>query len=187
MPGEHVLELIPGGGYFERIFSVAIGPDGRLIEPSRCCPGPPTLRRSRTASSADPHYGNISEIAMSPEAIAAAGPYDLIWTSQNYHDLHLTRLHLDIAAFDKAMFNALKPGGYSSSSTMRPAGLRHADTDTLHRIDADLAKQEMKAAGFVLEAESDVLRNPADDHTLAGLRSRHPRPHRPVRLQFRKP
>ena len=34
---------------------------------------------------------------------------------------------------------------------------------TLHRIDPELVKRDFAAAGFVLEAESDLLRNPADD------------------------
>jgi predicted methyltransferase len=166
-PGERVLELIPGGGYFERIFSVAIGPDGRLIEAIPVLPGAADASPKSNGVVKDAHYGNIREIAMSPEAIAAAGPYDLIWTSQNYHDLHLTRLHLDIAAFDKGMFNALRPGGYVVivDHAARP-GSGTTDTDALHRIDEDLAKKEMKDAGFVLVAESNVLRNPKDDHTV---------------------
>jgi predicted methyltransferase len=166
-PGERILELIPGGGYFERIFSVAIGPDGRLIEAIPVLPGAADASPKSNGIVKDPHYGNIREIRMSPEAMAAAGPYDLIWTSQNYHDLHLTVLHLDIAAFDKVLFNALRPGGYVVivDHAARP-GSGTTTTDALHRIDEDLAKKEMKDAGFVLVAESNVLRNPADDHTV---------------------
>ncbi|HEX4197492.1 MAG TPA: methyltransferase [Caulobacteraceae bacterium] len=166
-PGDHVLELIPGGGYFERIFSVAVGPNGHLFEaiPSL---GAADASPKSNGVAADPHYGNITEISMNAgRDIAEHAPYDLIWTSQNYHDLHLTRLHLDIAALDAALFNALKPGGVMvivDHAAEPGSGTR--DTDKMHRIDEDLVKKEMKAAGFVLEDESLVLRNPADAHTL---------------------
>jgi predicted methyltransferase len=165
-PGETVLELIPGGGYFERIFSVALGPDGHLYEAVPVIPGAADAAPKSNGIVHDPHYGNITEIAMSPEAIARAAPYDMIWTSQNYHDLHLTRFKLDIAAFDATLFKALKPGGYViivDHAAELGSGVR--DTDKMHRIDENLVKQEMKAAGFELVAESDVLRNPADPHT----------------------
>jgi len=165
-PGERVLELIPGGGYFERIFSVAIGPKGVLVEaiPTQ---GSADASPKSNGIAADSHYKNIGEIPMVPEAISAGGPYDLIWTSQNYHDLHLTRLHLDIAALDKTLFNALKHGGTMVivDHAAQP-GSGTTTTDAMHRIDEDLVKKEMKDAGFVLVAESNVLRNPADDHTL---------------------
>jgi predicted methyltransferase len=165
-PGERILELIPGGGYFERIFSVAIGPDGHLYEAVPVLGGAPDASPKSNGVAADPHYTNITEFKMTPENIAGDAPYDLIWTSQNYHDLHLTRLHLDIAAFDKGMFNALRHGGsvVIVDHRARP-GSGTTDTDALHRIDEDLAKKEMKEAGFVLVAESNVLRNPNDDHT----------------------
>jgi predicted methyltransferase len=166
-PGDHVLELIPGGGYFERIFSVVVGPNGHLYEAIPVM-GAADASPKSNGIAADPHYGNITELNMSaPAAVAADAPYDLIWTSQNYHDLHLTRLHLDIAALDKSLFNALKPGGvFIIVDHAAELGSGTRDTDKMHRIDENLAKQEMKAAGFVLEAESDVLRNPADTHTL---------------------
>ncbi len=34
----------------------------------------------------------------------------------------------------------------------------------LHRIDEALVKSEVVKAGFVLDGESDALRNPADSH-----------------------
>ncbi len=166
-PGEKVLELIPGGGYFERIFSVAIGPNGHLFEAIPTMGSADASPKSNGVA-ADPHYGNITEINMSaPDAIASHAPYDLIWTSQNYHDLHLTKLHLDIAALDKRLFNALKPGGvFIIVDHAAQLGSGTRDTDKMHRIDENLVKTEMKDAGFVLESESNVLRNPADTHTL---------------------
>lgn len=35
----------------------------------------------------------------------------------------------------------------------------------MHRIDPETVKADFKRAGFVLDGESPLLRNPADDHT----------------------
>ncbi|HLK23189.1 MAG TPA: methyltransferase [Caulobacteraceae bacterium] len=166
-PGEKVLELIPGGGYFERLFSVAVGPNGHLYEAVPVLPGAADASPKSNGIARDPHYANITEFAMNPANISGDAPYDVIWTSQNYHDLHLTRLHFDIAGFDKLLFASLGKGGtvVIVDHAARP-GSGTSDTDKEHRIDEDLVKREMKDAGFVLVAESNVLRNPADDHSL---------------------
>jgi predicted methyltransferase len=166
-PGDHVLELIPGGGYFERIFSGVVGPNGHLYEAIPVMGAADASPKSNGVA-ADPHFSNITELNMSaPGDIAKNAPYDLIWTSQNYHDLHLTRLHIDIAALDAGLFAALKPGGvFIIEDHAAELGSGTRDTDKMHRIDENLVKAEMKAAGFVLEDESNVLRNPADTHTL---------------------
>jgi predicted methyltransferase len=73
----------------------------------------------------------------------------------------------DPAILNKAVFAALKPGGVFvvvDHAAESGSGLR--DTETLHRIDPDIVKQQVEAAGFRFAGESDVLRNPADDHTL---------------------
>ena len=61
---------------------------------------------------------------------------------------------------------SLKPGGlYVVLDHSAPAGSGLADTKTLHRIDADVVKQEVTAAGFEFVGASDVLANPADTRT----------------------
>jgi predicted methyltransferase len=92
---------------------------------------------------------------------------DLFWISQNYHDLHDKFLGpVDVAAFNRQVFQALKPGGrYIVLDHVAAKGSSPDVTETLHRIEADTVKREVEAAGFVLEAESDLLANPADPHT----------------------
>ncbi|HZC16437.1 MAG TPA: hypothetical protein VE309_06735, partial [Caulobacteraceae bacterium] len=62
-PGEKVLELIPGGGYFERIFSGVVGPNGHVYEaiPSL---GAADASPKSNGIAANPHYGNITEVSM---------------------------------------------------------------------------------------------------------------------------
>lgn len=164
--GEQVLELIPGGGYFTRILSGAVGPTGHVTEAIPQLGGGDVQAKSNGVAG-DPHFANVSEIPFKPDAIAHAGPVDLVWTSQNYHDLHLTRLKLDVVALDRVIYAALKPGGvfFIEDHAARP-GTGTSTTDALHRIDEDFVKREVESVGFRLVGESNVLRNPADTHTL---------------------
>lgn len=64
------------------------------------------------------------------------------------------------------MFAALKPGGlYVIVDHYAAAGSGLAAADSLHRIDPAIVKEEVEAAGFVLEAQSDILKNDADPLT----------------------
>jgi predicted methyltransferase len=94
------------------------------------------------------------------------GKADLVWTSQNYHDVHIF-LGADAAiALDKGVFDALRPGGVFV--VLDHSGVKGQDDATmakLHRIDEDIVKREVVAAGFVFEAETDILRNPDDPRT----------------------
>ena len=167
-PGMQVLELIPGGGYFTRILSGAVGRRGHVTEAVPAFPNAAgDVRRTSNGVAADPHFANVSEIPMTPDALAKAGPVDLVWTSQNYHDLHLTRLHLDIIAFDKQVFAALKPGGvFFIEDHSARLGSGTSTTDEMHRIDEALAIREVESVGFRLVDESDILRNPNDARNL---------------------
>jgi len=166
-PGQQVLELIPGGGYFTRLLSGAVGATGHVTEAVPQLSGAPDVKQASNGVAADPNFKNVSEIAMTPDALAKAGPVDLVWTSQNYHDLHLTRLKLDVVGLDKLIYAALKPGGtfFIEDHAAKP-GTGTSTTDAEHRIDEDFVKQEVESVGFKLAGESDVLRNPADDHSL---------------------
>src|SRR5277367_753287 len=110
-PGEQVLELIPGGGYFTRLLSGAIGPSGHVTEAVPLIGGA-DMSKASNGVAADPHFTNVSEEPLGPDTfVKAVGQYDLVWTSQNYHDLHLTQLKLDVVALDRGIYAALKPGG----------------------------------------------------------------------------
>jgi len=166
-PGEQVLELIPGGGYFTRLLSGAVGPSGRVTEAVPLIGGA-DMSKASNGVAADPHFTNVSEEPLSPEnLVKGAGQYDLIWTSQNYHDLHLTQLKLDVVGLDKLFYAALKPGGeFFIEDHAAAPGTGISTTDEKHRIDEDFLKKEVESVGFKLVGESDALRNPADDHSL---------------------
>jgi predicted methyltransferase len=171
--GQTVVDLIPGGGYFTRIFSKAVGPKGtvyavggppRPADPSKPAPPPP----AQDTIAADANYSNVKSLHL-PLAGGLAIPTkaDLVWTSQNYHDLNLNTA-VDMAKFDKSVFDALKPGGvFVVLDHAAASGAAPDPQDKLHRIDPALVRKQVEGAGFKFEGESKVLANPADDHTKA--------------------
>ena len=92
----------------------------------------------------------------------------MVFINQNYHDYHDKFMGpVDMAAFDKKVFDALKPGGvFVIIDNVAAAGSGFSATDTIHRIDPEAVKKEVEAAGFVFDGSSDALKNPADTHTL---------------------
>ena len=166
-PGDQVLELIPSGGYFTRILSGVVGPKGHVTEGLPQLTGAPDVKPTSNGIAADPNFKNVTEAAMTPASLGTDGPVDVVWTSQNYHDLHLSRLKLDVVGIDKRIFAVLKPGGtfFIEDHAAKP-GTGTSTTDAEHRIDEDFVKKEVESVGFKLAGESDVLRNPNDDHSL---------------------
>jgi predicted methyltransferase len=170
-PGDQVAELAPGGGYFTRLLSAVVGPKGKVYavgspkKPDAAKDAPePSAAVQKIA--ADPHYGNVVVSTMSIKEVTLPEAVDLAWTSQNYHDLHNIP-NADVVNFDKAVFSALKPGGvFIVLDHVAAAGSGFRDTSTLHRIDPEAVKKEVESAGFKFEGASEVLHNPADDHTL---------------------
>lgn len=165
-PGDKVADMLPGGGYFTRLFSKAVGDKGTVyaMAPARAPNAPNDPAAAVTAIAAEKGYGNVRVVSLDMAKPATTEPLDVMWTSLNYHDLQ-NRQGADLAAFNKMVFNSLKPGGvYIVIDHAGVKGSGKTATATLHRIDPDFVKAEVLAAGFKLEAESTLLANPADDH-----------------------
>lgn len=166
-PGDKVVDLIPGSGYFTKIFAKAVGPKGHvyMVWPNEYAKEaqPDPVKNAELAKAG---YPNTSVILQPGVAFAAPEPVDLVFTVQNYHDYPDKFMgKIDPMVFNRAVFKALKPGGtFVVVDHVAEAGSGMRDTDTLHRIDPAIVKKQVTAAGFVFEGESKVLRNPADDH-----------------------
>jgi predicted methyltransferase len=94
----------------------------------------------------------------------------------------------NVAVWNEEVFAALKPGGvFLVIDHVAESGSGLRDTERLHRIDPEAIKQEVESAGFVLESESDVLRNPADDHTATSFDPVIKGHTDQIVLKFRKP
>lgn len=162
-PGMKVAELYPGGGYFTRPLSDVVGPHGHIygVENAKWDDGSDAKVaagvRDRNVSMQMSRFGELSL----PETV------DLVWITQNYHDLHIAKYGpVDMAAFNRKVYAALRPGGtYFILDHQANPGTTEAQIAALHRIEKAQVIREVEAAGFKLVAEGNALHRTADDHT----------------------
>lgn len=166
-PGMAVFEMLPGGGYFTRIFEDAIGAEGSLVlyAPDEMADKPwKPIEGAQTLS------GTFGDGTVEAVHFPVAGPvpdgmgerFDLVWTSRNYHDFH-NLPGFDAKAYNAMVLDLLKPGGtYVVLDHTAPDGSGTAETDTLHRIDPEAVRREVEGAGFLYDGASAVLANPED-------------------------
>jgi predicted methyltransferase len=169
-PGKVVVDMLPGGGYFTRIFAHAVEPGGRVYAYF----GSQYDARLKTQGK-DPDnqfadlkhsYHNLGVIHgplpefVTPEAV------DVVWTSDNYHDMHNKAYAMDVNDVNKAVYKSLKPGGYYVIIDHKAAESGGDDvTEALHRVKESTVKKEVEAAGFKLVAEGKDLNTQGDDGT----------------------
>jgi len=190
--GDRVADFMSGGGYFTRLFSALVGDEGRVYaflpeeQLENCAPAETAGTR---AIAGNAHYHNVKVLKAPVNHFSAPEPLDLIWTSLDFHDLYDSFMgSANVPQVVGTLFKALKPGGVLVIvDHVAQPGSKVRDTESLHRIDPEVIIRTVTAAGFVLEAESNVLRNAADSHELAvfdpAIRGRTDQ----VVLKFRKP
>ena len=158
-PGDKVVELLPGGGYFTRVLSAAVGPTGKVYA------AVPANDVEKTKAALQ--KGNVEVVTLDAKDFKTPEPVDVMFTAQNYHDFHLKQLALDVPAVNKTLYNTVKPGGtLLIIDHAAVAGAPIEVADSLHRIDPAVVKREVEAAGFKFVAEDDAIRNPTDAKTV---------------------
>jgi predicted methyltransferase len=161
--GMSVGEFFPGGGYFTRMLSDVVGTSGHIFAIEN-----ENWGDALKAVLAEGRLTNVSVEALPFGTVQFPTPLDLVWVTQNYHDLKIAQYgQVDTAAFNRAVFASLKPGGtYFILDHEAPAGTNLAAIARLHRIEKAQVIREVTSAGFELVAEGNFLRRPSDDHTL---------------------
>jgi predicted methyltransferase len=171
--GSTVIDVYPGDGDWTRLFSDIVGPEGRVY----------SFVPAEVAHFKNDPVGRMQTLAKEPgrenvEAVSAdlatlpgvTGPADVLWLHLFYHDLHteLMRARGGTAAdFNRAVYERLKPGGfYVIVDHAAAAGTGTSDAQSLHRIDPSSVRVEVEASGFVLDAESTMLANTYDAHSV---------------------
>lgn len=162
-PGMKVAEFFPGGGYFTRPLSDVVGPSGHIygIENVKWDDG----SDAKVAAAVNDH--NVSMQMVKFGEFSLPEKVDLVWITQNYHDLHIAKYGpVDMAAFNRHVYAALKPGGtYFILDHQANPGTGETQIAKLHRIQKSQVIREVEAAGFRLAGEGNALHRTADDHT----------------------
>lgn len=166
-PGSKVADIV--SGRFVRAESQAVGPTGKVyaVMPAEVIKAHPGVDAQLKAGAAAPGSNIVVSTDPINDTVLPKG-LDVVFIRQNYHDLYDKFMGpADVAAFNKKVYAALKPGGvYVILDHAAAPGAPMEVTETLHRIDVARVKADMAAAGFKLAGESKVLANPADDHSL---------------------
>jgi predicted methyltransferase len=162
-PGMVVGELFPGGGYFTHMLSDIVGPHGKVygLENAGWKGAAEADRKAMTGLT------NVSLDVEPFSQFKLPEKVDLFWITQNYHDLKIAKYGVvDMAAFNRHVFDSLKPGGiYFILDHQANPGITLDQIAVLHRIEKATVIREVTAAGFKLVREGNFLNRPADDHT----------------------
>mgnify|MGYP002622427475 CR=1 FL=1 len=188
-PGMDVIDLMAAGGWYSEVLSAAVGPDGSVAAHN-----PPWMLAFR-----DGFYGNalderlagnrlpnVTRVDLEFASIGADGTqYDAALSALNFHDAYYLVSPEAAATLLSSVYAALKPGGVFG--VIDHAGNPDGDNRSLHRIDKAIVVRLAEEAGFVIDGDSDLLANPADDHTVGvfseGIRGNTDR----FLLKLRKP
>jgi len=170
--GMTVLDMFGGNRYWAEIFVPAVGANGKVLvwEPTQFYDD-----KAKTAfeafASKNPNVSIVATPFESPDLPTNFADFMLI--NLDYHDVYWENAkygvkHMEPTAFLQKVYGAMKPGGVVGvvDHVAAAGGDTRAVVDKLHRIDPAVVKADFEKAGFVLEAQSDMYRNAADDHSL---------------------
>jgi predicted methyltransferase len=169
-PGMRVSDPFGGNLYWAEITAPAVGPKGRVIiwQPTQ-------FYRQKGFDNYTAFKARQPNVWMrvSPfEAPDLGAGYDFMLINLDYHDVYWENAKNGIPRMDpdqwlKSVYAAMKPGAVVGViDHIASPGDTRATVEKYHRIDPGVVKADFKRAGFVFEAESNMLRNAADDHSL---------------------
>lgn len=169
-PHMKLLDLFAGGGWYSELEARVAGPHGEVYAQN-----PPQYLQKFgdgdiRARLADNRLPTVKRWDKSLDAMELPkSHFDGAIANDVFHDFFW--LSKDVDGIAKQIYEALKPNGFLAVvDHSAPAGTGAAfarDFNGQHRIDEEFVKETLVKAGFVLEARSELLRNPEDDRTKA--------------------
>jgi predicted methyltransferase len=171
-PGMTALDLYSGDGYYAELLSAVVGPTGRVVAHNNSAYRD-GLEEPLARRFGDPQrLPNVERLAAENNSLELEpARFDFVLLSNVYHDVYYANEANNWPAIDGAkmlaeLFAGMKPGAtLGLIDHVAAPGAPPETGGTLHRIDPQVVKRDFTAAGFVVDAESDLLRNPADDLT----------------------
>lgn len=170
--GMRVLDMFGANQYWAEIIAPAVGPDGFVVvwQPNQFMND---KRRATFAGFAAKQKNVLLINSPFEQPSIGTNAYDFILMNLDYHDVYWESSERKIGRMEPdtwlaRLYAAAKPGAVVGiiDHIATPGGDTRAVVEKLHRIDPAVVKADFERAGFVLEAQSDLLRNPADDHSL---------------------
>ena len=155
-----VLDVLASTGWYTEVLSAAVGSDGLVIAFNT------VGRRDRSEAAITARaerLGNIKPVFAEVGGLDIGTEVDAAITALNLHDIN-NRGPEAVQLFLGDVIKALKPGGVFG--VIDHEGIEGQDNQALHRMEVAAAIDSLEAAGFVVEEVSNILDNPADDHTL---------------------
>lgn len=168
-PGQRLLDVVAGGGYYSRLAAERVGPEGLVFAQTTAGlmkqEGMPARWVALKAA-----HSNVRLLVGVPGEMRLPDRLDRVLFHLTFHDLYWESAQFEVPRMDPAQFlqqlhAAMLPGGVVLViDHLAKAGAEpRAETQARHRIDPARVKADMAAAGFVLGEESDALRVPGDD------------------------
>jgi predicted methyltransferase len=191
--GDRALDYFTGTGYYAEIMARAVGPQGMVLGWNSS-----GFQSDKVKAALDEIRGRNSNFGyFATPATSLAFPrdgFDFAMLHLVYHDAYWESAQYKVPRIDpnsvvQALWYTVKPGGTVAviDHVATAGGDTREVVEKLHRIDPATLRADFERAGFVLEAQSDMLRNPADDHTRnvfdPSIRGRTDR----IVYRFRKP
>ena len=169
--GMQAIDLFGGNRYWAEIMAPAVGPKGHVTvwEPTQFYD-----KASQDKFAEFQQKAPNAHLIVSPFEAMTLEPnsYDFMMINLNYHDVYWESAKYSVKRMEpdqflKTVFDGMKPGGIVGviDHVGGPGDTRQT-VEKFHRIDPAVVKADFERVGFKLEAESDLLRNPADDHSL---------------------
>jgi predicted methyltransferase len=161
--GDTVVDMVAAGGWFTEVLSAAVGPTGKVYSQN-----PPFLVQADAEKALLDRLGNVEAVHVPLAEAGLTGNVDAVVTALNLHDVYngfgdQPAGEPAAVAFLQTIYAALEPGG--ALGLIDHVGSAGQDNKSLHRMLPQQARDALVKAGFTIEAESQLLAHPADDHT----------------------
>ena len=170
--GMRVIDMFGANKYWAEIIAPSVGPAGSVVvwQPVQFLND---KRRGDFAEFAAKQPNVVLLSSRFERPLIGTNQYDFMIMNLDYHDVYWESAERKIERMEpqawlKLLYDAMKPGAVVGiiDHVAAPGGDTRHVVDKLHRIDPAIVRADFEKAGFVLEESSDLLRNPADDHSL---------------------
>ncbi len=164
-PGDTVVDLFAGNGYYSEVLSEVVGEQGKVYLHNN--QAYLAFAKDLGPRVADNRLPNVEVYVRELEDFdIRSESVDMVLMVMTYHDVYFEQSGWTVtpATLFPTVKRILKPGGTLAIVDHHATpGTAKAAVQVLHRIDAEFAKTDIAARGFEFTGSSELLENPEDD------------------------